>query len=393
MTKASILGTAALPVRRHLEQSVRDAATQVALDAIVDAGLGPRDIDGLFVSPPGLSGPPGFMFSCIFAHHLGLHTKAQALVECGGMTATLALKMAVDAVQRGECRAALALGVDDRVIDPRSDLEHFIKNAVTGLVGLYGSYDSLYGLAAPIPYYAMSAQRYLHEYGASERDLAEVAVTLRRFASRHPRAEHQKPITVDDVMNSRTICPPLKLLDCSSFSSGAAAVVVTRDDIAPRDGVRRVTVAAIAEDHEPAHFASVRGPLTRFGSAERAAHCAYQVAGRSPADIDVAEIYGVFSATELMLYEDLGFFDKGKAVAAVRDGKTSGEGRTLFNPSGGRLSMGHPAGATPLLATVEAVEQLRGQAVGHQVPSADLALVHAEHGMLNGSFVGILEGA
>jgi len=391
MKRAAVAGVAALPVQRNLEKSIRDSATSVALEAIGDAGMGRADIDGLFVSPPGLSGPPGFMFSCLLAHHLGLRTTAQALVECGGMTASLALKLAVDAVRLGQCNNALVVAVDSRVIARQQDLQHFIKNAITGLIGLYGVYDGLYGLAAPIPYYAMSAQRYLHEYDATVEDLAQVAVTLRQFASNNPRAEHTKPITVDDVLGSKKICPPLRLLDCSSFSSGAAAVVVTCEDRAPARH-RPVVVSGIGEYHEAAHFAPLRAPITRFESAVNAAASAYDAAGRSPGDIDVAEVYGVFSATELMLYEDLGFFEKGLAARAVREGKTSGEGRTVFNPSGGRLSMGHPAGATPLLATVELVEQLRGSARGTQIDNANVGLLHAEHGMLNGSMVAILEG-
>src|SRR5437867_3247682 len=150
MNRAMISGIAALPVRRTLAASIRDSAASVAMGAIADAGLSPRDVDGLFVSPPGLSGPPGFMHSCLLAHHLGLTTRAQALVECGGMTASLALKLAVDAVRLGRCRAALVVALDTRVIDPQDDLELFLKNAIVGLVGLYGPYDALYGLGAPI---------------------------------------------------------------------------------------------------------------------------------------------------------------------------------------------------------------------------------------------------
>jgi acetyl-CoA C-acetyltransferase len=294
-------------------------------------------------------------------------------------------------VTLGQCRAALVVCMDDRPRGAQRDFDLFMKNMIVSLVGLYGTHDAVYGLGAPIPYYAMSAQRYMHEHGVSEGDLAEVAVALRGLASQHPRAEHQTAITIDDVLASRAVCPPLKLLDCSSFSSGAAAAIVTAADVpSPK---RRVALRAVGEDHQPSHFAPRREPLTTFGSAVRASQRAYQAAGLEPGDIDVAEIYGVFSATELILYEDLGFFERGRAHHAVREGLTRGEGRTLFCPTGGRLSMGHPAGATPLYAAVELVEQLRGEARGHQVPDANVALLHAEHGMLNGSMVMILEGA
>src|SRR5438105_15351719 len=106
MVPATITGVSALPVRKHLSGSIRDAATTVALDAIAASGLERPEIDGLFVSPPGLSGPPGFMWSCSFAAHLGLTTRAQALVECGGMTAPLALRLAVATGRTGRLNGA-----------------------------------------------------------------------------------------------------------------------------------------------------------------------------------------------------------------------------------------------------------------------------------------------
>ncbi len=394
--KPLITGVGAVPVRRQLERSARDTATAVALQAIGDAGLEPGEIDGLFVTPPGLSGPPGFMWSCAFAHHLGLTTKAQALVECGGMTAALALRSALDAVTLGRSRAALVVALDARVVDvPENpeDVMGFVENAVVGLVGLYGPYDALFGVGAPIPYYAMCAQRYLFEHQATEEDLARVAVTLRANAVDNPLAEHRKPITVADVLASRPVSPPLKRLDCSTFSSGAAAVVVTAEPLSRRSKGPPVAVTGIGEHHVPAHFGDRRASWTRFESAESAARQAFSEAGRTPGDVDLAELYGVFTATELILYEDLGFFPKGEAARAVREGLTSGRGRTMMNPSGGRLSLGHPAGATPLYAAVEVVQQLRGACGPRQVAGAKVGLVHAEHGMLDGSFVAILEGA
>lgn len=393
MTQAVIAGVAAIPVARKLPRAVRDVATDLCFAALADAGLPARDVDGLFVTPPALSGMSGFMWSCTLAHHLGLSTRGQALVECGGLTAALALKQAVQEVRAGRLRACLVVASDIRADDRADDFEFFIRGMAADLVGLYGPYDGLYGLAAPIPYYAMSAQRYLHEHHLSRADLAPVAVTLRRFAEKNPRAQLRQPITEQEVLEAPPICPPLGLLDCSAFASGAAAVVVASPDVARRGPRRPVAVRAIGEAHEPAHFAPLREPLSRFPSAGRAAQEAYAEARLQPVDVDVAEVYGVFTATELVLYEELGFFDRGRAAHAVREGRTSGGGTTVFNPSGGRLSLGHPAGATPLYSIVELVEQLRGGCGDRQVAGASVGLLHAEHGMLNGSLVGLLEAA
>jgi acetyl-CoA acetyltransferase len=253
----------------------------------------------------------------------------------------------------------------------------------------------MYGLGAPIPYYAMSAQRYLFEHHYEPRDLALVCTVLREFAARNPLAEHRGPLSVDDVLSARTVCPPLTLPMCSSFSSGAAAVVVASEDVAREcarsSGRPRIGVRAIGEHHEPAHFLPPGDPLSRFPSAELAAAEAYREAGIGPHDVDVAEVYGVFAATELILYEDLGFCERGSAPRAVQGGKTRGRGNTVMNPSGGRLSLGHPAGATPLYSLVEVATQLRGQAAERQVEGARTGLVHAEHGMLNGSMVALFQ--
>ena len=108
-------------------------------------------------------------------------------------------------------------------------------------------------------------------------------------------------------------------------------------------------------------------------------------------DVDVAEVYGVFSGTELMILEDLGFFEKGRAARAFREGKTALDGEVAVDSSGGRLSLGHPPSATPMMELVEVVEQLRGEAGERQVKDARVGLVHADHGMLNGSIILILE--
>jgi acetyl-CoA C-acetyltransferase len=226
--------------------------------AIADAGVELADIDGLFTTPPALTGLSGFMWSCTLAHHLGLRTKAQAMVECGGMSSSLAFKAAVREVEAGRCRCALVVATDVRADDQADDFEHFMRNLAPSLVALYGPYDGPYGLAAPIPYYAMSAQRYLHEFESRREDFGEVAVQLRKHAADNPLAQHRKPITVADVLAAEMVCPPLGLLDCSPFASGAAALVVTGADVA--DGRhRRVSVRGIGEAHEA--FRPFRGSL------------------------------------------------------------------------------------------------------------------------------------
>ncbi|MCA9774183.1 MAG: thiolase family protein, partial [Myxococcales bacterium] len=244
-------------------------------------------------------------------------------------------------------------------------------------------------VGAPIPYYAMSAQRYMHEYGVTAEAIAEVPVRLRVHAADHPLAQFRKPLTVEEVLSSPVLSPPIHLPEAASVSTGAAAAVVTRASRARE--THRVRIAGWGEFHDPSHFISPSAPLTRFVSMERAAADAFAEAGMMPGDVDVAEIYGVFAATELVAYESLGFFEKGEAARAVAEGRTTWGGDVVMNPTGGRLSLGHPAGATPLYEVAEIVRQLRAKAWGRQVEGAGVGLAQAEHGMMNGAAVVILE--
>jgi len=384
-------GVSALPVTRDGSAPIPDLCAQVAREALADAGVKPGDIDGLFVTPASISGENWMMFAANLGEFLGLTTKALATLENGGITSLLALRSACDAVALGRVKTALVIACDTRPhIDP-THFEAFVKGVTFQSLSLYGPNMGILGLGAPIPIYAMSAQRYKHEYGATDEDLAQVSVTLRQHASKHPIAQFSDPMTVDDVLTSKMISPPVRVTQCAGISTGAAAIVVTLAENAPDNGRPQVRLTGYGEHHHPSHFIPQHGSLTRFESVEEAAKTAFEEAGRTPAEVDVAEVYGVFAATELILYEDLGFCEKGQGASFLKEGRTTVGGDVLINASGGRISMGHPAGATPLYEVTEIVQQLRGEAKGIQAPDPKVGLVHAEHGMMNGSIVMILE--
>lgn len=388
----AIAGVGSIPVRRDLEAPLLDTVVQVAQEAVRDAGLGISEIDGLFVTPARMSGEPWLMYVANLAEYLGVKTKASFMVENGGATALLCLRSAMDAVALGRCEAALVIASDTRPMFDTNHFESFVRNVVFTTTSLYGPVHAICGLGAPIPIYAMSHQRYMHEYGVTEAQVAMASVVLREHANKHPEAQFRDPITVDDVLSSKRLSPPIHLLQAAGISSGAVALVVTRAD-AVRDHSRpRVELSGYGEHHEDSHFIPRRGSLTTFPSVVEAGKQAFAEAGRSPAEVDVAEVYGVFGATELILYEDLGFCEKGKASQFLADGRSTHGGDLVINPTGGRMSLGHPAGATPLYEVAEVVRQLRGDALGSQVQAARVGLVHAEHGMMNGSVVCIFEG-
>lgn len=387
----ALAGVGDVPVSRDLPGPLLDTCADVIRAALADANVPVEEVDGLFVTPAAISGEGWMMFAATLGEFLGIPTRSLASYENGGITALLALRAACDAVALGRVNVAVVLATDTRPTLDVTRFESFIRSAAFRSASLYGPFVGALGVGTPIPVYAMSHQRYMHEFGLGERDLADVSVALRRHAVEHPLAQFRQPITADDVMASKMLSPPIRLLQAAGLSSGVCATVVTRAEAAAATGRPVVTLAGYGEHHHPSHFVPRRGSLTRFESVERAGAQALEQAGRSIEDVDVAELYGVFAATELILYEGLGFCPEGQGHRFLMEGRATVGGDVLINPTGGRISFGHPAGATPLYEVAEIVRQLRGEAPGIQAPDPQLGLVHAEHGMMNGSIVLALE--
>lgn len=384
-----IAGAGTVPCRRwYEERTAHELSLGAIRRALLDADVLPAEVDGLYTTQVGWFAPQEKFLAQRMAEILGVQVSAEAEVECGGASALVALRMAAADVESGRVGCALVWAADVEVPTKKFDPARHLS-LVEQARSFYGPYSAAYGVVAPVGLYAMSAQAYMHEHGLAAADVAELPVVLRRHAARHPDAYLREPITSADVLASRMVSPPLHFLECAPWADGAAAMVVLPEE---RAGGRAVRIAGVGERHDPTSFAPLTGDLHRFPSAQDAASAAYLEAGIGPADVDVAEVYGAFGVTELQLYEELGFFEPGSAARAVADGRTTYGGDLVVNPSGGRLSFGHPPYATPLYEVAEVVAQLRGEAGERQVPGARTGLVHAEHGMVNGSIVMILEG-
>lgn len=268
-----------------------------------------------------------------------------------------------------------------------ADWQHVVRMANA----VYGSYDSRFGVLSPLQYYAMCQQRWMLETGVTPEQVASLPVALRDNASKNPRAFYREPITVEEVLASPMLSPPIHRLESCPMSAGGAAVVLASEERARRVWDAVPVLTGYGEAHDDSHFMPSIGDMSHFPCVRRSATEAFAAAAVGPTDIDVAEVYGAFAGAELMCYEELGFFGRGEAPAVVESGRTRIAGDVPINTSGGRLSFGHPAFATALLEIFEVVTQLRGEAGERQVPDAGRGLVHAEHGMVNGSVVMIME--
>ena len=221
-------------------------------------------------------------------------------------------------------------------------------------------------------------------HGVGERELAQVAVKNHANAARNSYAHFQQPVTLEQVMESRFIAEPLRLLHCCPISDGAAAVVLS----AERTAVRVAGVGQGTDTLAVRH----RQELTSFRATRSAARAAYAMAGFGPERVDFAEVHDAFTPFELIALEDLGLVPPGKAGPTTLDGETALDGRLPINPSGGLKARGHPLAATGLAQLVECYWQLTGRSEGRQV-AGRVALAHSIGGLATNNWVTLLEGA
>jgi acetyl-CoA C-acetyltransferase len=390
MRDVYIAGVAMTDIGWH-ERDPHDMGAQVCAEALRDAGLLPSRIEGLISTPHGYMADTRKMITQRMADYLGIECGLMLDIDSGGNSSSVAVHIARDRIREGRIDSCLVFAAQ-REVPPkeiRNDILghfHLIKDANS----LYDSYQAAYGVISPLPFYAMAIQRYMHLYGVEPEDIARVAVLLREHALKHPQAAYKEPLTTDEVMASKILTPPIHRHESSEMHDGAAALVLVSEELASGSG-RAVRIAGMREEHDATSFVPYHAEISRFPCVGRAAKGALEESAYSIADVDVAEVYGAFAGMEPMMYEELGFFAPGEAPAAMKEGRTTHGGDVLLNPSGGRMSLGHPAYVTPLLEFVEIARQLRGEAGERQRPSASVGLVHTEQGFINGSIVAVLD--
>ncbi|MEM2958094.1 MAG: thiolase family protein [Candidatus Jordarchaeaceae archaeon] len=391
--KIFIIGVGLTEIKSHWNADSATLAQRAVWEALNDANLEPREIGGIITTPQGYFTDAKDIDRFApqrMGEYLNIDARVQVSVDIGGMSSLAAVKYGVYEILLEKCGTLLIYASEKLVTREAFNISRHMY--LTHIVnGLFGPYDCRYGITRAVPYYAMAAQRYMYECGVKREDMAHLPVVLRENAALNPRAQFREPITVEDVLNSKPVCPPLNLLDCCPVSEGGAALIIADQNTAKDLGRDDCYIAGIGEVHDPTSFFPVYQSVTEIPSLRRATREALKQAQVELKDVDVAEVYGPFSGTELMVYEELGFYERGKAAEAVVEGRTKVSGDTPINPSGGRLSLGHPPYVTPLAEIYEIVTQLRGEAGRRQVRDAEIGLVHAEHGMMNGNMVVIIK--
>lgn len=236
-------------------------------------------------------------------------------------------------------------------------------------------WESPFGPTMP-SYFATYAHAHMHKYGTTVEQLAQIAVKNHFYGSKNPKAMFQKEIAVEDVLKSRPIATPLKQYDCCANSDGAACLILANEEKVRKITDTPVWVAGLGLASSPMSLTSRGTSLTSFTCSVEAARQAYQMAGITAQDVDVAEVHDCFTITEIINYEDLGFCERGKGGQFIGEGQTYLDGKIPVNVDGGLLAKGHPVGATGASQIRTLVQQLRGEAGSAQVKGAEVALAH-----------------
>lgn len=340
--------------------------------ALADAGLDLRDMDAVLCAYSLVE--PHIMLSSAFCEFVGHKPGYTTAMQSGGATACAMVIHAAGLIKAGVARHVLCVTGDNRLTGMSRDA------AVSKLAEVgHAQYEQPYGISIPAAY-SLVARAYMHEYGVREEDFAAIAVAMRQNALLHPDAQMKMPITVDDVMSSKVISAPLKLLDCCLISDGAAVIVVSAAD-AVDSAADPVQVLGYGMRGTHEHIVAAPS-LTEFGCADAAAQ-AFAMAGIAPKQIDVAQIYDSFTVTLLAELESIGFFAKGEAGPAAAAGVLNVQGDLPCNTHGGLLSFAHSGAAGGMFHLVEGVRQLRNTAEARQVRDADLAYIHGDGGILS----------
>ncbi len=381
MREVAIIGVGMTKFGELWEQSIRDMFTEAGLKAMENANV--EKIDALYVGAMS-SGLYAYQehLGSLMADYLGQIGVPAVRVESACASGGQAVRMGYLDVASGMHDIVLVGGVEKMwdvddgtfVLATAADQEYEVYNGVT-FPGLY----------------AMMARAYMERYGLTREELAQVPIKNHKHAVNNPYAQYPFEIDLKQVLNSSMVADPLRLLDCSPITDGAACLVLCPLDRAKEFTDKFVKILGVGAASGPIALHDHKD-LTRIEAVNLAAERAYKMAGVGPDDIDFVEVHDCFSIAEILVAEELGFFEYGTAGKAIAQGQATYGGKIVINPSGGLKAKGHPVGATGVAQLIEAYYQLTFQAGKRQVPNARLGMTQNMGGSGGSCVVHILEG-
>jgi acetyl-CoA acetyltransferase len=372
---AAIVGVAESDLGLVPGKNVLQLQAQAAKAALDDAGFTKDDVDALFTAGNWAWAP-----NLMLGEYLGIKPKFTDGTNIGGSSFESHVGHALAGIRAGLFDVALITYGSTQRSNPA-------RGAAVPFAPLTEQYERSFGLPMTVGAYALAAMRHMHQYGTTSEQLAEIAVATRKWAMKNEKAMMREPIEIEDVLKSRMIAEPLHLLDCCLVTDGGGAVVVASARAAARAKKRPVWILGHGETHT--HNSIANMPDLTMTGARESGRCAFEMAGVTHDEIDVAEIYDSFTITVLLTLEALGFCKPGEGGAFVSGQRTAPGGAFPMNTNGGGLSYTHP-GMYGIFLLIEAARQLRGESGERQVPDAKLALVNGTGGVLSSTSTVIL---
>jgi acetyl-CoA acetyltransferase len=339
-----------------------------ALNAMADAGLKPGDIDGVACVGP--------MMPQQIAHYLGITPKWVDGTGVGGCSFMLHVRHAAAAIHAGYCKTVLITHGESG------------KSRVNGTPrppepqSLNGQFEAPFGPMGPPTLFPIPVLRYMKTYGVTHEQMARVAVVQREWAAKNPRAAFKDPITIDDVLNSKMIAYPFRLLQCCLVTDGGGALILTSADRAKDFPTKPCYILGSGESVETTMVSQMED-FTSSRAFRVAGPEAFRMAGIKHADVDHLMIYDAFAHLPMYGLEDLGFVKRGEAKDFIWERNSAPGGRLPINTNGGGLSYTH-TGMYGMFALQESVRQVRGTAPA-QVPNVKISVAHGVGGMFSAS--------
>jgi acetyl-CoA acetyltransferase len=362
--RVAVAGLATFGVGEAPGYSTIELAANAVQLALRDAAVRLDEVDGLFICLP------DDMFAGLsLAQYLGLHPRFTDNNRAGGASFMSHVVTACLMLDAGylDC-AVIAYGSNQRS-----------NGGKLSTPAQPDRWDAPHAPLYPLSYYALAAARHMHQFGTTRAQLAEVAVAARAWANTNPEAFAKGPLSIADCLAARMVSTPISVRDCCLVTDGAAALVLTRTDRA-NDGPQAAVPILGAAAATWYNSISQAEDITITAAAESGQR-AMAMAGVTPADIDVVQLYDAFTINTILFLEDLGFCAKGEGGSFVQDGRIAPGGALPVNTNGGGLSCCHP-GMYGMFAMVEAVRQIRGTAA-NQIADTRIALAHGNGGTLS----------
>jgi acetyl-CoA C-acetyltransferase len=378
--KAAAIGIAELKPWKEAPPEVTPLKLmgQLAAEALNDAGLEKKDLDGFLVGMP--FADPGMLYPASACEVLGINPRMLNVVDIGGATPAGMIWRAAAAIDAGMCQAVLCIVADLNKIGDQK----------VPVVSVQREFESPYGNIGANCGYAMIAHRHMYEYGTKPEQMAKIAVDQRTNALKNPLATfNDKPLTIQDVLASRMIVDPLHIFEIVSPCSGGAAVIVASPEVAKR--AKRPPIWLLGAGEYSNHASITYAPSLTDSPIKPAADLAFQMAGVERKDIDLVCPYDCYTITVLVTLEDAGFCKKGQGGPFVMEHDLSHAGDFPCNTHGGQLSFGQPGLGGGMSHVTEAIRQLMGRGEGRQVKDATLAYVNGNGGIMSEQVSLILE--